>query len=70
MKILNTTTYTPVGTPSKSITYLTLAKNFAPGTLLVNTGVENGGKATFNVTLPAVQFLRYFRLRHIYLPDI
>ncbi|KAJ7829881.1 glycoside hydrolase family 44-domain-containing protein [Mycena olivaceomarginata] len=57
VKILNTTTYTPVGTPSKSITYLTLAKNFAPGTLLVNTGVENGGKATFNVTLPAVQFL-------------
>ncbi|KAJ7132681.1 glycoside hydrolase family 44-domain-containing protein [Mycena filopes] len=57
VKIANTTTYNPVGTPSKTVTYLTLASNFAPGTLLINTGVANGGTPSFNVTLPAVQFL-------------
>lgn len=59
VKVLNTTSYTPVGTPSKSITYLTLGTTFAAGTLLINTGVTNGGKGSFNFTLPAVQFARY-----------
>ncbi|KAJ7078814.1 glycoside hydrolase family 44-domain-containing protein [Mycena crocata] len=56
VKIQNTTSYTPVGTPSKSVTYLTLGTTFAAGTLLINTGVANGGKGSFNFTLPAVQF--------------
>ncbi|KAF7365841.1 Endoglucanase A [Mycena venus] len=59
VKILNTTTYTPVGTPSKSVTYLTLAKNFVQGSLVIDTGVPNGGNPTFNVTLPAVQFASF-----------
>ncbi|KAF7326765.1 Endoglucanase A [Mycena venus] len=57
LKITNTTTYVPAGTPSKSITYLTLAENFAPGTLLIDTGVLNGGNSTFNFNLPTVQYL-------------
>ncbi|KAJ6546648.1 glycoside hydrolase family 44-domain-containing protein [Mycena vulgaris] len=56
VKFLNTTTYSPVGTPSKSVTYLTLGSTLAPGTLVINTGVPNGGTATFNFTLPAVQY--------------
>ncbi|KAJ7834908.1 glycoside hydrolase family 44-domain-containing protein [Mycena olivaceomarginata] len=59
VKILNTTTYTPVGTPSKSVTYLTLAKSFVQGSLVIDTGVPNGGNPTFNVTLPAVQFASF-----------
>jgi hypothetical protein len=58
VKILNTTTYTPVGTPSKSVTYFTLAKNFVQGSLVIDTGVPNGGNPTFNFTLPAVQYAR------------
>ncbi|KAF7303616.1 Endoglucanase A [Mycena indigotica] len=57
VKISNTTSYVPVGTPSKSVTYLTLNTLFVPGTLLINTGVENGGNQVFNVTLPAVQYV-------------
>ncbi|KAF7324981.1 Glycoside hydrolase family 44 protein [Mycena kentingensis (nom. inval.)] len=56
-KITNTTTTVPAGAPSKSVTYLTLDTLFAPGTLLIDTGVANGGKKTFNFTLPAVQFV-------------
>ncbi|KAJ7480887.1 glycoside hydrolase family 44-domain-containing protein [Mycena latifolia] len=52
LKVVNTTSYVPVGTPSKSVTYLTLAAPFAPGTLLIDTGAN----ATFNFTLPAVQY--------------
>ncbi|KAJ7862968.1 glycoside hydrolase family 44-domain-containing protein [Mycena leptocephala] len=60
VKIVNTTSYTPIGTPFKSnVTYLTLAENFAPGTLLIDTGVANGGNPTFNVTLPAVQYANF-----------
>ncbi|KAJ7915005.1 glycoside hydrolase family 44-domain-containing protein [Mycena leptocephala] len=59
VKILDTTTYTPVGTPSKSVTYLTLAKNFIQGSLVIDTGVPNGGNSTFNVTLPAVQYASF-----------
>ncbi|KAL0951928.1 hypothetical protein HGRIS_008582 [Hohenbuehelia grisea] len=44
------TTYVPVDTPAKSITYLTLAKPFAPGPLVI-TAVA----LSFNYTLPAVQ---------------
>ncbi|KAJ6466122.1 glycoside hydrolase family 44-domain-containing protein [Mycena vitilis] len=57
VKILNSTTYVPVGTPAKSITYLTLSKNFVAGTLLINTGVANDGTPSFKFTLPAVQYL-------------
>ncbi|KAJ6616303.1 glycoside hydrolase family 44-domain-containing protein [Mycena sp. CBHHK59/15] len=49
--ITNKTTYVPAGTPSKSITYLTLASTFVPGTLLITAG-----SSTFNFTLPAVQY--------------
>ncbi|KAF8197757.1 glycoside hydrolase family 44-domain-containing protein [Mycena galopus ATCC 62051] len=59
VKIVNTTNYTPVGTPSLNITYLTLAENFAPGTLVIDTGVPNGGNETFSYTLPAVQYLSF-----------
>ncbi|KAJ7231376.1 glycoside hydrolase family 44-domain-containing protein [Mycena rebaudengoi] len=60
VKIVNTTSYTPIGTPFKSnVTYLTLAENFAPGTLLIDTGAANGGNPTFNVTLPAVQYASF-----------
>ncbi|KAJ7448690.1 glycoside hydrolase family 44-domain-containing protein [Mycena galericulata] len=56
VKILNTTTYVPVGTPSLSVTYLTLASTFTAGTLMIDTGVDNGGNGVFNFTLPAVQY--------------
>ncbi|KAJ6540491.1 glycoside hydrolase family 44-domain-containing protein [Mycena capillaripes] len=59
VKIRNTTTYVPVGTPAKSVTYLTLAQNFVPGTLLIDTGVPNDGTPSFNVTLPAVQYASF-----------
>ncbi|KAJ7665613.1 glycoside hydrolase family 44-domain-containing protein [Mycena rosella] len=52
VKVLNTSAaYNPVGTPSKSITYLTLAKPFVPGTLAITAA-----NATFNFTLPTVQY--------------
>ncbi len=41
--------YVPVDTPALSITYLTLAKNLAPGSLVI----QAGGKS-FNHTLPDV----------------
>ncbi|KAJ7062139.1 glycoside hydrolase family 44-domain-containing protein [Mycena amicta] len=56
-KITNTTSYVPVGTPSKSVTYLTLDTLFVPGTLLIDTGVDNGGNEVFNFTLPEVQYV-------------
>ncbi|KAJ7752639.1 glycoside hydrolase family 44-domain-containing protein [Mycena metata] len=59
IKVVNTTTYNPPDTPAKSITYLTLASNFVPGTLLIDTGVPNGGNSTFSFTLPAVQYLSF-----------
>ncbi|KAJ7237051.1 glycoside hydrolase family 44-domain-containing protein [Mycena haematopus] len=59
VEILNSTSYVPVGTPSKNITYLTLAQNFALGTLLIDTGVPNAGNQTFNFSLPAVQYLSF-----------
>ncbi|KAJ7581341.1 glycoside hydrolase family 44-domain-containing protein, partial [Mycena floridula] len=49
--ITNQTTYVPFGTPSKSVTYLTLASSFAPGSLVIQAG-----DGTFNFTLPAVQY--------------
>ncbi|KAJ7085167.1 glycoside hydrolase family 44-domain-containing protein [Mycena belliarum] len=51
VKIVNTTSYVPVGTPSKSVTYLTLAAPFAPGALVITAA-----DSTFNFTLPAVQY--------------
>ncbi|EJD41439.1 hypothetical protein AURDEDRAFT_186585 [Auricularia subglabra TFB-10046 SS5] len=42
-------TYSPVDAPSKSITYLTLSKTFAPGSLSIAAG-----GATFSFTIPAV----------------
>lgn len=57
MKITNTAApYVPVGTPSLSITYLTLDTTFTPGTLVIDTGVPNGGNQTFSFTLPDVQY--------------
>ncbi|KAK6967076.1 endoglucanase A [Favolaschia claudopus] len=64
VKIVNSTTYVPVGTPSKSVTYLTLAQNFAQGTLLINTGVDNGGNPTFNFSLPAVQYASFVQTKN------
>ncbi|KAG5335033.1 hypothetical protein C0989_002426 [Termitomyces sp. Mn162] len=43
-------TYTPIDTPAKTITYLTLASSLSPGTLLITAG-----NSTFNWTLPSVQ---------------
>ncbi|KAJ7604485.1 glycoside hydrolase family 44-domain-containing protein [Roridomyces roridus] len=56
VKFTNSTSYVPVGTPSSSITYLTLDTPFASGTLVIDTGVPNGGTPTFNFTLPTVQY--------------
>ena len=52
--ISNTSTYVPVDTPSKSITYLTLTSAFTPGDLTITAG-----NATFTYVLPAVQTGRY-----------
>ncbi|KAF7304371.1 Endoglucanase A [Mycena chlorophos] len=49
--------YVPNGSPEKSITYLTLDTLFVPGTLLIDTGVANGGNQVFNFTLPKVQYV-------------
>ncbi|KAF5377193.1 hypothetical protein D9615_006454 [Tricholomella constricta] len=51
LKIANQTTYIPVDTPSKSITYLQLASSLAPGSLLITAA-----NASFAYTLPAVQY--------------
>ncbi|KAJ7220980.1 glycoside hydrolase family 44-domain-containing protein [Mycena rebaudengoi] len=52
VSIKNTTSYIPVGTPSKKITYLTLGTQFAPGPLVISTATGN-----FTFTLPTVQYL-------------
>ncbi|KZV87503.1 hypothetical protein EXIGLDRAFT_773572 [Exidia glandulosa HHB12029] len=44
-------TYSPIDAPSKSITYLTLAKSLAPGALTIVAG-----GSTFAVTLPALLY--------------
>ncbi|KAF8874839.1 glycoside hydrolase family 44-domain-containing protein [Infundibulicybe gibba] len=51
VKVANQTTYSPIDTPSRSITYLSLASSLAPGSLLITAG-----NSTFNYTLPAVQY--------------
>ncbi|KAF9485099.1 hypothetical protein BDN70DRAFT_708241 [Pholiota conissans] len=53
IKIVNFTTYTPVDTPSKTITYLQLASTFSQGNLTVSSA---SGNATFTTVLPAVQY--------------
>ncbi|KAJ6483205.1 glycoside hydrolase family 44-domain-containing protein [Mycena sanguinolenta] len=69
--IVNVTSYIPVGTPANNITYLTLAQNFAQGTLVIDTGVPNGGNQTFSFTLPAVQYLSFVQdVNHPISPDI
>ncbi|KAG8960613.1 hypothetical protein FRC05_006721 [Tulasnella sp. 425] len=50
--ISNTTTYSPIDTPSKTITYFTLAKSLTAGSLVVTAGTNT----TFNYTLPAVRY--------------
>ena len=42
-------TTSPIDAPSKSITYINLASNFAPGTLVISSG-----NTSFTYTLPAV----------------
>ncbi|KAJ6483211.1 glycoside hydrolase family 44-domain-containing protein [Mycena sanguinolenta] len=69
--IVNMTSYVPVGTPANNITYLTLAQNFAQGTLVIDTGVPNGGNPTFNFTLPEVQYLSFVQdVNYPISPDI
>lgn len=46
--------YVPVDTPGRSITYFTLAKNLAPGKLVITAGEKS-----FNHTLPNVLYGRY-----------
>ncbi|KAG8988584.1 hypothetical protein FRB90_002671 [Tulasnella sp. 427] len=50
--ISNTTTYSPIDAPSKTITYFTLAKALAPGNLTVTAGTNS----SFAYTLPAVRY--------------
>ncbi|TFK42363.1 glycoside hydrolase family 44-domain-containing protein [Crucibulum laeve] len=45
------TTYSPIDTPAKTITYLTLKSSLAPGSLVITAG-----ELSFNHTLPAVQY--------------
>ncbi|KJA27031.1 glycoside hydrolase family 44 protein [Hypholoma sublateritium FD-334 SS-4] len=51
VKIVNTTTYVPVDTPSQTITYLELGSNFDQGNFSVTAG-----NTTFSAVLPAVQY--------------
>ncbi len=53
VKIVNTTTYVPVDTPSQTITYLELGSNFDQGNLTIAAG-----NTTFSTILPAVQYGR------------
>ncbi|KAF9484656.1 hypothetical protein BDN70DRAFT_825114 [Pholiota conissans] len=53
IKVVNSTTYNPVDTPSKTITYLQLASTFSQGNLTVSSV---SGNATFTTVLPAVQY--------------
>ncbi|CAK5284891.1 unnamed protein product [Mycena citricolor] len=50
VRVSNSTSYVPVGSPSKLITYLTLASNFAPGALVITSPT-----LSINYTLPAAQ---------------
>ncbi|KAG8986134.1 hypothetical protein FRB90_004197, partial [Tulasnella sp. 427] len=50
--ISNTTTYTPIDAPAKTITYFTLSRSLAPGSLVISAGTNT----TFNYTLPAVRY--------------
>ena len=54
VKVTSKTTYSPPDTPSKTITYLSLASSFTAGPLVIIAG-----NSTFNFTLPAVQYARY-----------
>jgi hypothetical protein len=49
--VKSTSTYSPPDTPSQTITYLTLAKAFAAGSLAITAG-----SLSFSYTLPAVQY--------------
>ncbi|KAG8906539.1 hypothetical protein FRC00_012518, partial [Tulasnella sp. 408] len=53
--ISKTTTYSPVDTPSKTITYFTLAKSFNAGSLAITAGTNT----SFTYTLPAVRYGTY-----------
>ncbi|KDR73568.1 hypothetical protein GALMADRAFT_72267 [Galerina marginata CBS 339.88] len=50
VKVSSQTTYNPVDTPAKTITYLTLASPFGQGNLTITAGTS-----TFSYALPAVQ---------------
>ncbi|KAG8906530.1 hypothetical protein FRC00_012535, partial [Tulasnella sp. 408] len=50
--ISKTTTYSPIDTPSKTITYFTLAKSFTAGSLAITAGTNT----SFTYTLPAVRY--------------
>ncbi|KAG9033104.1 hypothetical protein FS837_002547 [Tulasnella sp. UAMH 9824] len=50
--ISKTTTYSPIDTPSKTITYFTLSKSFAAGSLVITAGTNT----SFTYTLPAVRY--------------
>lgn len=50
--ISNTTTYSPVDAPAKTITYFTLAKSFTSGSLVITAGTNT----TFTYSLPAVRY--------------
>ncbi|KAF9448877.1 glycoside hydrolase family 44 protein [Macrolepiota fuliginosa MF-IS2] len=51
LSVSSSESYVPVDSPSKSITYLTLAKNLAPGNLVITAG-----ETSFNHTLPSVLY--------------
>ncbi|KDR79962.1 hypothetical protein GALMADRAFT_1171670 [Galerina marginata CBS 339.88] len=51
IKVVNLTTYNPVDTPAKTITYLTLASTFQSGNLTITAG-----NTTFSHVLPTVQY--------------
>ncbi|KAG6890992.1 hypothetical protein C0992_011269 [Termitomyces sp. T32_za158] len=51
LTIKSNSTYHPIDTPAKTITYLTLSSSLSPGTLLITTG-----NSTFSWTLPSVQY--------------
>lgn len=52
VSISNTTTYSPVDAPAKTITYFTLSKSFTSGSLVITAGTNT----TFTYTLPAVRY--------------
>ncbi|KAG8917515.1 hypothetical protein FRC01_002399 [Tulasnella sp. 417] len=52
VSISNTTTYSPIDAPSKTITYFTLSQALVPGDLVITAGTNT----TFTYTLPAVRY--------------